>query len=167
MSGPELSPDRLNSIPEVRAILEAVSRETLFDAAYVLYRQKSTLTMHERAAGLHPPSPQVDLSSWAATSKLIRETYAGLVEERDVEHLGPSFYRLKAAHPEASDDDVRRAICATVKLEKDIINPGRTFSTGNRWKDTEDWVRWAFDMNPGFTEVTFRRLLNDTILDYR
>jgi hypothetical protein len=167
MAGSEITADKLRSIPQIRVILEALSQETLFDAAYLLYRQKSTLTMHERDAGLHPPSPEVDLSTWAATSKLIRSTYARLVAEREVEHLGPSFYRLKAAHPDAADDDVRSAIRAVVKLEKDLMNPGRTFSTGNHWKDTEDWVRWALDMNPGFSEATFQRLLNDTILAYR
>jgi hypothetical protein len=167
MTEPQLTPDRLRSIPEVRTVLDAVSQETLFDAAYILNRQKSTLTMHERQAGLHPPSPEVDLSSWDATRRLIKATYARLLAEREVEHMGPSFCRLKAAHPEASDDDVRRAIRATIKLEKDIVNPGRRFSTGDYWKDTNDWVRWAFDMNPGFTEATFRRLLDHTIHDYR
>ena len=52
MSEPELDAIRLRSIPEVKVVLERVANEPLFDAAYELYRLKSSLD--ERDAGLSP-----------------------------------------------------------------------------------------------------------------
>ena len=56
MSEPELDAIRLRSIPEVKVVLERVANEPLFDAAYELYRLKSSLD--ERDAGLSPSSPE-------------------------------------------------------------------------------------------------------------
>jgi hypothetical protein len=70
-------------------------------------------------------------------------------------HDGPTFERLKRAHPHASDDEVRKAIKSAVKLDQDCQ---RFFSYGSNYgEDLRSAVEAARKANPGFQDETYRR----------
>jgi hypothetical protein len=83
MTESNFSVDRLRSIPEVCAFIDKAAQAPLFDAAYLLYRQRFDLKKYEREAGLHPPAPESDLSSWDAIKTALRQAYARVLAEKE------------------------------------------------------------------------------------
>jgi hypothetical protein len=74
-------------------------------------------------------------------------------------HDGPTFHRLKSAHPEASDKSLQEAIKAAVKLEADC-----TRYISNNSPDYVDnikeSVRLARIDNPEFSDATYKSLFD-------
>jgi len=132
--------------------MERAARLPLKDAAYLLWSKKSQLDYEERTA-TSTPKPPVDLSE-AAVERAMREALAKVSFDRDNAHYGPTFFKLKKAHLDAADDDIRAAIQAAVKLDTDCV---RYFSYEG--VSLSEPVRKAVSRarmeNPGFLDSTY------------
>ena len=117
-----------------RAIGDA-SKLPLFDAAYALWRMKGQLDRVDPQQEATHPQP-VDLKDEQTLGKVVRAAIANVLHERNTAHEGPTFGRLKRAHPDATDEDLTRAIKAAVKLDGDCTRffsyKSRTISTPSR-----------------------------------
>jgi hypothetical protein len=60
-----------------------------------------------------------------AAEKSMREILAQLKHERDFAQNGPSFARLRRAHPRGTDSELKEAIVAAVKFDDDCFEPRR------------------------------------------
>lgn len=89
--------------------------------------------------------------------------------EADNPERGPTFSRLKAAHPNVADEELRRAIRSAVRLEREST---RLFSYSNTRTFGED-VRAAIELaqkeNPDFrfSDATYRRLELRMMFEFR
>lgn len=130
-------------------IAEAV-RLPLRDAAYVIRRQKS---IFDKVEGPHrEPS---DLSTPESREKAMREISALIRYERDHAQDGPTFERLKRAHPQADDAEAKQAIVAAVKFDRDCF---RYFSYGRAddyWETVIRAVARAAVDGPTYLEITY------------
>jgi hypothetical protein len=127
----------------------------LRDAAYRLWRQKLDF---ERLEGRR--WPQKDLSTPEAREKSMREIMAQLKHEHDFAQDGPTFDRLKRAHPNAADAEVKQAIVAAVKFNDDCF---KYFSYGRAedyWDMVVRAVAQAAQRNPPYLETTYRDARN-------
>src|SRR5258708_24655981 len=86
----------------------------LRDAAYTIWREKSTF---ERLEGRI--WPQRDFSTPETTKRSMQEIGAALKYEHDFSQDGPTFDRLKRAHPRGADSELKEAIVAAVKFDDD------------------------------------------------
>jgi hypothetical protein len=136
-----------------RAIGDA-SKLQLFDAAYALWQMKGLLDRVDPQQQSTRPQP-IDLKDERALGRVVRSAIANVLHERNTAHEGPTFDRLKRAHPAATDEDLQRAIKAAVKLDGDCT---RFFS--DKGPDYLDDVRRAIELakkeNPGFQEQTYK-----------
>jgi len=137
----------------------------LLDAAYGLWKEKWTLDRVERPPR---PAPQAgaNLRDPDVIKRLVSQAFVQVSHERATAHEGPTFDRLKRAHPDAADDDLRTAIKAAVKLEGDCL---RHFtSTGaNYFQDVRHAVALARQDNPGFRQETYRQAEHDLAVTMR
>jgi hypothetical protein len=138
---------------ELDRAIDDASKLPLFDAAYALWRMKGQLDRVDPQQEATQPQP-VDLKDERALGRVVRAAIANVLHERNTAHEGPTFGRLRRAHPEAKDEDLTRAIKAAVKLDGDCT---RFFS----YKEPSylDDVRRAIELakkeNPGFQEQTY------------
>jgi hypothetical protein len=138
---------------ELDQIIEHASRLPVYDAAYEIWAKRQELDRLEQTS----PSPKlqrVNLRDPEFIKRVIRDAYANVQHQMRTAHDGPTFERLKRAHPETSDDELKRAVKAAVKLEQDCL---RNFSSqGPTYSDD---VTRAIDLakrdNPGFQEKTY------------
>jgi len=144
---------------EIDRAIDDASKLPLFDAAYALWRMKGQLDRVDPQQEATHPQP-VDLKDERALGRVVRAAIANVLHERNTAHEGPTFGRLKRAHPEAKDEDLKRAIQAAVKLEGDCT---RFFSsTGPRYvDDVNRAVDLAKQENPGFQEQTYEQASYD------
>jgi hypothetical protein len=142
------------SITASDLIAEAASLP-LRDAAYAIWRQKSTF---ERLEGrVWPPR---DCSTPEAAEKSSRESYAQIKYERDFAQDGPTFDRLKRAHPQVADVELKEVIIAAVKFDDDCF---RYFSYGRGEHYLENVPRAvarAAQDHPPYLETTYRDAQN-------
>ena len=94
---------------EIDRAIDDASKLPLFDAAYALWRMKEQLDRVDPQQEATPPRP-IDLKDERALGKAVRAAIANVLHERNTAHEGPTFGRLKRAHPEAKDEDLKRAI---------------------------------------------------------
>jgi hypothetical protein len=120
-----------------RAIGEA-SQLSLRDAAHHLWRRRYEFGPPE--GDQEKPAPAGNLANLQA------DFTSGLRPERTAP-WGPTFARLKRAHPEADDDSLKKAVFAAMKLSEDCA---RFFSD-----DVTRAVERAKQENPGFSEETY------------
>jgi hypothetical protein len=107
----------------------------LRDAAYAIWRQKSTF---ERLEGrVWPPR---DYSTPEAADKSRQASFAQIKYEREFAQDGPSFDRLRCAHPHASDAELKAAIIAAVKFDDDCLDIFHTAAVATTWKTCR--VQW-------------------------
>jgi hypothetical protein len=123
----------------------------LRDAAYAVWRQKATF---ERLEGR--VWPHKDISTPTARKKADREFLARYQHERAFAQDGPTFDRLKRAHPHAADAELKAAIIGAVKFDDDCF---KYFSYGQG----EDYlanvpraVARAAQLHPPYLETTYR-----------
>ena len=138
---------------EIDQIIEDASRLPVFDAAYELLVKRQQLDRLEQTA----PSPRLqhaNLSDPEFIKSAMRDAYARVQHQMRTAHDGPTFERLKRAHPETNDDDLKRAVKAAVKLEQDCV---RYFSyeDSNYSNDVTRAIELAKRDNPGFQERTY------------
>ena len=122
----------------------------LLDAAYAIWRQKITF---ERLEGR--TWPRKDMSTPEAREKSMRESTAQIKYEHDFAQDGPTFDRLKRAHPRVSDAEAKQAIMAAVKFNDDCF---KYFSYGvnDYLENVPRAVARAARNHPGYLETTYR-----------
>jgi hypothetical protein len=127
----------------------------LRDAAYAIWRQKPSF---ERLEGrVWPPR---DFSTPEAAEKSRQASYAQMKYEHDFAQDGPTFDRLKRAHPHAADSELKEAIIAAVKFDDDCF---RYFSYGRGEDYLENVPRAvarAAQENPPYLETIYRDAQN-------
>jgi hypothetical protein len=133
-------------------LIPEASQLPLKDAAFLLWRHKFQLDREEFPSP--PPDPGIDPTDPAVFAPMVRKIMATLARERQTAQDGPTFGRMKKAHPEAGDAEIKQAITAAVKFDTDC-----TSSFSYRSPDYGDDVRRAIDqakaMNPGFLQSTY------------
>jgi hypothetical protein len=122
----------------------------LLDAAYALWLARRQFDSQDRAQSIAKPRSVAQPHSFDDYRRLIQGVIRDLRAERANGHEGPTFQRLKGAHPEATDEEVREAIKAAIKLEADCLRHYRD--------DVAEAVNLARADNPGFGEITYERL---------
>jgi hypothetical protein len=113
------------------------------DAAFELWRQK-----HQLDDGLLPPMTPEQRRVAQATP--MAEISAQLKRNRDFAHEGPTFDRLKQAHPHASDAELKAAIIAAVSFEDTCFRQFELIG------DIDRVMTIARREHPGFLETTYR-----------
>jgi hypothetical protein len=103
---------------EIDLAIDSASKLPLLDAAYALWRMKGQLDRVDPQQEVTRPQA-VDLKDERALGKVVRAAIANVLRERNTAPEGPTFGRLKRAHPGVNDEDLQRAIKAAVKLEGD------------------------------------------------
>ena len=103
---------------ELNKIIEDASRLPLYDAAYELWRRRSDLDGLQSAPP--PKAERADLTNPVVFRRIVQDVMANLRQERETAHDGATFHRLKQAHPDALDEDLKQAIKAVIKLERTI-----------------------------------------------
>ena len=126
----------------------------LRDAAYAIWRHKITF---ERLEGR--VWPRRDLSTPEARERAIRESTARINHEHDFAQDGPTFDRLKCAHPHAADFELKQAIVEAVTFDDDCF---KYFSYGAEdfWETCLRAVERAAQNHPPYLETTYRDARN-------
>ncbi len=137
--------------------IDRASRLPLNDAAYLLWSRKRIL---DRAENFPPerPEPVAGPIDPETVRRVVRKAISDVRSERDNAHDGPTFDRLKKAHPNAADSDLRRAIKLAVKLDRDSV---RNFSYNVPGNPVDRAVAIAREENPDFLESTYKALWYD------
>ncbi len=132
---------------DAEAIIAKAAMLPVKDAAFAIWAQK-----HELDEGLLPPMTPEQQRIARATP--MAEISAQIQRDRDFAHEGPTFDRLKQAHPQASDAELKAAIIAAMKFDDDCF---RDFPhTGDFYKNIERALANARRKNPGYLETTYR-----------
>ena len=136
-----------------RIIDEAATRP-LRDAAYLLFRQQDWFNrLEEEAEGPYPDQAALD----AARARSIARAKVSL--DRANAHNGPTFTRLKQAHPKTGDDELKAAIKAAVKFD-DACFADYPHERGDDWDKAVRAVASAARTNPGYLDVTLHEAAN-------
>jgi hypothetical protein len=123
----------------------------LRDAAYAIWREKRTF---ERLEGrVWPPR---DFSTPEASEKSRQESLLQIKHEHDFAQDGPTFDRLKRAHPQASDAELKQAVVEAVKFDDDCFKYFSYGSGENYLDNTPHAVARAARENPPYLETTYR-----------
>ncbi len=135
-------------------IIGEAARLPLRDAAYLIWREKTTF---ERLEGRRWRSR--DMSTPAVAARTMRRIAAQLKRERDTAQDGPTFNRLKRAHPRADDAELKQAIVAAVKFDDDCF---KYFSNGggDYWANVVRAVARAGQDHPAYLATTYRDARN-------
>ena len=135
-------------------IIGEASRLPVPDAAYLIWREKTTF---ERLEGRRW-RPR-DVRTPAAAARSMRRISAQLKREHDTAQDGPTFDRLKRAHPRADDAELKQAIVAAVKFDDDCF---RYFSSngGDYWDNVVRAVARAGKEHPHYLATTYRDARN-------
>ena len=136
-------------------LLAAAAALPLRDAAYAIWRQKITFERLEDRVW-----PRRDQSTPQAREKSMRESMAQIKHEHDFAQDGPTFDRLKRAHPHATDAALKQAIVAAVKFDDDCFG---YFSHGRAedfWDMCIRAVAQAAQDHPDYLETTYRDARN-------
>lgn len=88
------------------------------------------------------------------------EFRAQLKHEHDFAQAGPTFDRLKRAHPRATDDELKQAIIAAVKFDDDCFKYFRHGRAEDYWDMCILAVERAATDNPPYLEATYRDARN-------
>lgn len=135
-------------------IIGEAARLPVRDAAYLIWREKTTF---ERLEGRRW-RPR-DMRTPAVAARSMRRISAQLQRERDTAQDGPTFDRLKRAHPRADNAELKQAIVAAVKFDDDCF---RYFSGdgGDYWDNVVRAVARAAKDHPFYLATTYRDARN-------
>jgi hypothetical protein len=131
-----------------RTIAEA-SELPLMDAAYLLWRECSTLDLLARRS--MPPAVRAMFCSGSSTESSIEIRY-----EHDHAEDGLTFDRLKLTHPGMDDAEVRQAIIAAVKFDDACFGYFKK-TKGEFGERYARAVELAERDHPGYLELTYQR----------
>ena len=146
---------KTDTIMTVEELLAEAAALPLRDAAYAIWRQKLRF---ERLEGR--VWPRRDLSTPEARERAMQESMARINHEHDFAQDGPTFDRLKRAHPHAADTELKQAIVEAVKFDDDCF---KYFSFGRAedfWDMSVHAVRRAAQEHEPYLETTYRDARN-------
>ena len=133
---------------EVETIIAEAAKLPLKDAAFLLWRRRPRLDTLEG-----PAMTREELRMARALSP--EEVYAEVQYKRDHAEDGPTFDRLKRAHPRADDTEAKLAIIAAVRFD-DACFKYFTADSTDYWKRVVRAVALAQRQeNPGYLESTY------------
>jgi hypothetical protein len=132
-------------------LIAEAARLPLRDAAYAIWRHKSTFECLE--GRVWPPR---DYSTPEAAEKSRLASFAQIKYERDFAQDGPSFDRLKRAHPHAADAELKAAIIAAVKFDDDCFKYFSYSDRGDYLENVPHAVAQAARHNPPYLKTTYR-----------
>ena len=136
-----------------KIIADAAARP-LRDAAYLLLRQEEWFNrLEDEAEGLYSDGA----AQHAARARSIARTKARL--DRDNTDDGPIFARLKQAHPNRGEDELKAAIKAAVKFDDDCF-AAYPHERGDEWDMAVRAVASAARKNPGYLANTLHEAAN-------
>jgi hypothetical protein len=119
----------------------------LKDAAYELWRLRPRLNNIEGPM-MTPEEVKIALARSPA------EVFAKVRHDHDHADEGPTFGRLKRAHPQARDEDIKAAIRAAVKFDDDC-NKYFVVDSTDYWDRIVRAVMLAARKSPGYLERTY------------
>jgi hypothetical protein len=129
-------------------IIQKAAALPLRDAAYLIWREKIHF---ERLEGRS--WPKKDMSTPEARFRSMQEITAQLKQEHDFAQDGPSFDRLKRAHPNAPDLELKRAIVTAVQFDDACFRHFERCGR-NEWEAAKRAVARAANEHPGYLEET-------------
>ena len=140
---------------EADDIYDAASRLPLPDAAYYLWTSRWRLDRLERPAPTKP-GKKTDVRDPQALARSVQDAFDRVRAQRAAAQDGPTFERVKRAHPEADSAAVKAAVVAALKFDTDCV---RRFapSRADLAKDVSHAIELARRDNPGFQEETYER----------
>jgi hypothetical protein len=133
--------------------IATATRLPLPDAAYFLWVRRFALDHRERP-GRTRPVHSVNLKDLAAVAESAAAALAKARADRATAADGPTFLRLRRAHPNAADHELKSAIGAALKLDEDCT---RFFSpSGDDFvANIARAVEGARTENPGLLAETY------------
>jgi hypothetical protein len=144
----EIKHPKSSLMTEVETIIAEAAKLPLRDAAFSLWRQRPRLDALEG-----PPMTPEDIRIARALS--LEEVSAKVRFSHDHAQDGATFDRLKRAHPEASDTEIRLAIIAAVRFD-DACFKYFTVDSTDYWQRVVRAVALAQrHENPGYLEGTY------------
>jgi hypothetical protein len=135
---------------EIEEIIAETATLPLRDAAFALWRQRPRLDALEGR-----PTPEEVRVNRAMSPEQLS---AKLRYDRGHAEDGPTFDRLKRAHPQADDADIKQAIISAVKFDDDCF---KYFSyDGDYWDNVVRAVALAAKNSPFYLESTYQAARN-------
>jgi hypothetical protein len=135
-------------------IIDDAATRPLRDAAYLLFRRQDWFNrLEEEAEGPYLDQAALD----AARARSIAR--AQLTLDKANTHNGPTFARLKAAHPKVGDDELKAAIKAAVAFDNACF-ADYPRERGDDWHKAVRAVASAARKNPGYLDVTLHEAAN-------
>ncbi len=133
--------------------LATAARLPLPDAAYFLWVRRFALDHRERPRRARPVR-SVNLKDLTAVAESATAALIAVRAERATAADGPTLLRLRRAHPNAEDHELKSAIGAALKLDEDCA---RFFSpSGDDFvTNIARAVEGARRQNPGFLAETY------------
>lgn len=126
-------------------LIDDASKLPINDAAYYLWRSRFILSRRENPQ----PKKSDELDTAEGMGRAIRRAIAKVHFDRDNAEYGPTFDRLKRAHPNERDDDLRHAVGLAVKLDTE------SYKNFLQCRDVAKAVEQARLDNPGFLQSTY------------
>ncbi len=138
--------------------IQNASRRPLYDAAYNLW------SMHHELNWLEVPNQSTEMRGdmFGSPAKfrtqvlpIVRRVVAQIRFEGDNARDGATFGKLKKAHPECEPNELKAAIDAALKLQRD--SDSNFVYTGKLVEDAFRAASLARENNPGFTDEIYRK----------
>ncbi|HEV2545861.1 MAG TPA: hypothetical protein VGU20_00840 [Stellaceae bacterium] len=133
--------------------IATAARLPLPDAAYFLWVRRLALDQRERRAPAQS-GRRAKLKDQAALAQSVAAALSKARADRAHAENGPTFLRLRRAHPNAGDDALKSAIRTALKLDEDctrFFSPSGDDFTANIARA----IAGARRENPGFLAETY------------
>jgi hypothetical protein len=146
----------MSDTPAARAqsIIDDAATRPVRDAAYQLFREQNWFNrLAEEAEG-----PCLDEATLEAARARSRERARVVLDVANT-HNGPTFMRLKQAHPRTGDDELKAAIKLAVKFDRDCFD-NYPRERGDDWDKAVRAVAAAARINPGYLDDTLHDAAN-------
>lgn len=137
------------AVAKVNAAIAKAAKLPLKDAAYLLWMEKSELDRQ-----VAPPITEEERAR--QLTRTGEEITASLRQDHDNAAEGSTFHRMKRAHPNVDDADIKQAISAAVKFNDDCFKHFSHEPTDYD-KRADHAIAMAKQLNPGFLPSTYRQ----------
>jgi hypothetical protein len=138
---------------EFDQLLDHVGQLPLPDAAYYLWINKLRLDRFDPPSS--PPTAKVDMNGTEAFRKAVVQAYRCVMHEHATAADGPTFDRMRRAHPNATVQKLKSAIRAAVKFDEDCVRY-YSHNSPNFLDNATNAIELAKSKNPGFQEKTYQ-----------
>jgi hypothetical protein len=145
--------------------IEIASKLPLRDAAYLLWLHKRELDRRDTPTD-QQPAPGAKSFDTEVVRRAMQSAISSVTYERDHAEFGLTFDRMKAAHREVLDDDLRAAIRHAVKFWTDCKG-NFSYSQAGLYLDAKRAVDLSLSHNPGFSNETCKVAVNRLCFEMR